>query len=135
VVVNLVPLTPATDGMVGRREIDLLRRGAVFVNVGRGRTVDTAALTDRVRTGEVIACLDVTEPEPLPPASELIDLPTTILSPHIAGLVSAGHPRSLALMVDELTRHFAGHEPWFSILPRTVANRQGARLDASGVGT
>ena len=125
VVVCLVPLTPRTEGMVGSEQVDLMKDGAVFVNVARGKVVDNAALIRRARLGELIVCLDVNDPEPLHSDSPLFDIPTVILSPHIAGVVAAGRPRTLSLMIDELERHFAGHEPWFSILPRTLANRYG----------
>lgn len=125
VVICLVPLTARTEGMLGREQVDLMKEGAVFVNVARGKVVDTEALVRRAQVGDLIVCLDVTEPEPLPSDSPLYDIPTVILSPHIAGVVAAGRPRSLSLMIDELGRHFAGDETWFSILPRTLANRYG----------
>lgn len=125
VVVCLVPLTPRTEGMVGRQQVDLMKNEVVFVNVARGKVVDNQALIRRAERGEIFLCLDVNDPEPLHEHSPLFDIPTTILSPHIAGVVAAGRPRTLSLMIDELERHFAGHEPWFSILPRTIANRAG----------
>lgn len=125
VVVCLVPITPRTEGMLGAREFALMKEGAVFVNVSRGKVVDTAALLERAREEKVIACLDVSDPEPLPPDSPLRDVPSVILSPHIAGITDVGRARSLSLMLDELGRHFAGDETWYSILPHTLANRTG----------
>ncbi len=66
VVINLVPQTAATTGMLGVRELALLKPGTVFVNVSRGAVADTAALIERLRDGDIIACLDVVDPEPLP---------------------------------------------------------------------
>jgi phosphoglycerate dehydrogenase-like enzyme len=123
IVVCLVPLTPATERMLGVRELGMMRPGTVFVNVSRGKIVDSEALTELVQRGQIIACLDTTDPEPLPADSPLIDEPGAILSPHVAGLVSVGRARSLSLMLDELELHFAGHEPRFQLLPRTIANR------------
>lgn len=125
VVVCLVPITPRTEGMLGAHEFSLMKEGAVFVNVSRGKVVDTTALLARARSERIIACLDVTDPEPLPPDSPLLDVPSVILSPHIAGITDVGRARSLSLMLDELSRHFAGDETWYSILPRTLANRTG----------
>ncbi|MGH7910370.1 MAG: NAD(P)-dependent oxidoreductase, partial [Candidatus Dormibacteraceae bacterium] len=65
-VVCLAPLTPGTEHLLGRRELDLLRAGTVFVNVSRGRVVDTEALVDRLRRGDITAGLDVFDPEPIP---------------------------------------------------------------------
>jgi phosphoglycerate dehydrogenase-like enzyme len=132
VVVCLVPITPRTEGMLGAREFSLMKDGAVFVNVSRGKIVDTNALVERARSGKLIACLDVTDPEPLPPESPLLKMPTVILSPHIASAVAGGLARSLSLMLDELARHFAGHETWFTIHSRTLANRTGRPAPTGG---
>jgi len=118
VVVCLVPLTARSAGMLGRREIELLKPGAVFVNVSRGPVVDTAALVDRLSRGDVIACLDVVDPEPLAADSPLRAMPNVFLSPHIAGVTAAAEPRFVDLMVDEVLRVLAGHRPRFRLTPR-----------------
>ena len=85
VIVCLAPHTPATEGMIGRRELDLIPSNAVFVNVSRGVVVDSEALIARLKRGDIVAGLDVFDPEPIPPDSEIIGLPNVFLSPHIAG--------------------------------------------------
>src|SRR5690606_32434867 len=83
VIVCLVPLTPATHGLVGDGLLSHLRDGAVFVNVGRGAVIDEAALlrhAPRLALG-----LDVYHDEPLPAASPLRRIPHAVLTPHIAG--------------------------------------------------
>lgn len=125
VVVCLVPLTPATRGMLGERELDALQSGAVFVNVSRGAVVDTEALITRLRVGDVIACLDVFDPEPIPADSPVRQMPNVFLTPHIAGVTAAGRHRFFELMVDELERCFAGHETRHDLGARTIANRRG----------
>lgn len=84
VVVNLVPLSDATTGVVGAAELDALDDG-VLINVGRGPTVDIdallAALDDRLRG----AVLDVFETEPLPSDSPLWGRSDVIVTPHVAG--------------------------------------------------
>lgn len=124
-VVCTVPLTPSTRGMIGKTELDLLRPGSVFVNVSRGPVVDSPALIDRLRYGDIVAGLDVFDPEPIPADSPIKDLPNVFLSPHMAGVTAACHPRNFELMVDELTRFFRGHETLYDLLPRTLANRRG----------
>ena len=124
-VVCLAPLTPATRRMIGRRELDLLRPGAVLVNVSRGAIVDPEALIARLRRGDVVAGLDVFDPEPIPADSPIKDLPNVFLSPHIAGVTAASRARFFALMVDELERFFHGHETLFDLTPRSLANRRG----------
>jgi phosphoglycerate dehydrogenase-like enzyme len=125
VVVCLAPITPATRGMLGRRELGLIRDDAVFVNVSRGAIVQTDALIERLRDGRLVACLDVFDPEPIPVDSPVRDMPNVFLSPHIAGVTAQGRSRFFRIMVDELERFLAGHETRYDLLPRTIANRTG----------
>lgn len=125
VVVCLVPLTPATRGMLGAREFDLLRPGAVFVNVSRGGVVQSQALIDRLKRGDITAGLDVFDPEPIPPDSEIIHLPNVFLSPHVGAHTGDPYRPFFQIMVDELDHFFHGHETWFDLTPRSKANRAG----------
>lgn len=125
VVVCLAPLTPKTRGMIGRKEIGLLRPGSVFVNVSRGAIVDSAALMDRLRLGDIVASLDVFDPEPIPVDSPVRSMRNVFLTPHIAGVTAASRTRFFSLMVEELRRFFAGHETLYDLSPRTLANRRG----------
>ncbi len=125
VVVCLVPLTPKTRGMLGARELELIPPGTVFVNVSRGPVVDSKALVERLRRGDIFAGLDVFDPEPIPPDSEIIHLPNVFLSPHVGARTGDPHPHFFRLMVDELDRFFNGHETWFDLTPRAQANRLG----------
>lgn len=125
VIVCLAPLTPRTKGLIGKRELDLIPGDAVFVNVSRGAIVDTEALISRLKRGDIIAGLDVFDPEPIPPDSEIINLPNVFLSPHIAGVTAPSYPKMFELMVDELERFFNGHDPYFELTSRSIANRRG----------
>ncbi|MGH2928816.1 MAG: NAD(P)-dependent oxidoreductase, partial [Solirubrobacteraceae bacterium] len=129
-VVCLAPLTPGTEHLLGRRELDLLRAGTVFVNVSRGRVVDTEALVDRLRRGDITAGLDVFDPEPIPGDHPIKALPNVFLSPHIASHTEATRKRFFSLMVDELERFFDGDRPLFELTPRALANRRAAPLAA-----
>ena len=126
VIVCLAPLTPATEGMIGRRELDMIPSNSVFVNVSRGAVVDSDALIARLKRGDIVAGLDVFDPEPIPADSEIIGLPNTFLSPHIAGVTLTSRHRFFSLMVDELERFFRGEEPLFELTPRSLANRRGS---------
>ena len=126
VIVCLAPITPATEGMIGRRELDMIPSNSVFVNVSRGAIVDSDALIARLKRGDIVAGLDVFDPEPIPPDSEIIGLPNTFLTPHIAGVTLASNQRFFTLMVDELERFFRGDEPLFQLNPRSLANRRGS---------
>ncbi|MCB0142193.1 MAG: hydroxyacid dehydrogenase [Caldilineaceae bacterium] len=126
VVVCLVPLTPGTQGLLGARELNLIQPGAVFVNVSRGAVVDSAALIARLARNDIIAGLDVFDPEPIPPDSPILELPNVFLSPHVGAHTGDAYRPFMALMVDELERFFHGHETHFDLTPRSLANRSGA---------
>lgn len=66
VLVVTAPLTAETERLVDAAMLAALPAGALVVNAGRGRIVDTAALVDEVKSGRLRAALDVTDPEPLP---------------------------------------------------------------------
>ncbi|MSQ08117.1 MAG: hypothetical protein EXR44_02270 [Dehalococcoidia bacterium] len=125
VVVCLAPLTPATKGMLGRREFGLLRPGAVFVNVSRGAIMQTDALIERLQKKDVVACLDVFNPEPVPQDSPVRHMENVFLTPHIAGVTERSRTRFFELMVGELKRFFDGHETRHDLMPRTMADRRG----------
>ena len=129
VIVCLAPLTPRTKGLIGKPELDLIPSNAVFVNVSRGAIVDSDALTTRLKRGDIIAGLDVFDPEPFPPDSEIIHLPNVFLSPHIAGVTAPSYPKMFSLMVDEMIRFINGHEPYFELSPRSIANRRGTEYE------
>ncbi|MFD7024313.1 NAD(P)-dependent oxidoreductase [Promicromonospora sukumoe] len=104
--VSLLPAVPATRHILDARLLGLLPSSARFVNVGRGATVDEAALEDALRSGRLAgAALDVMETEPLPEDSPLWDVPNLILTPHVAG----GRPRGAArFLAEQLTAWRAG---------------------------
>lgn len=110
VVVLLVPLTDETRGMVDDRFLGAMRHGALLVNVARGAVVDTDALVDALRDGQVRAALDVSDPEPLPAGHPLWECPGLLLTPHIGGASSAMEPRARALVREQLERFVRGEE-------------------------
>jgi len=116
--VNILPLTPATRGWLGRRELALLPRGAFFVNVGRGATVDTEALVEALRSGHLVgAGLDVTEPEPLPAEHPLWTLPNVLITPHYSGAQPNGFKAAGELFVENLGRYVRG-EPLLNVVDK-----------------
>jgi phosphoglycerate dehydrogenase-like enzyme len=125
IVVCLVPLTPATKGMLGEREFGLLKAGAVFVNVSRGPVANSQALINRLKQGDIVAGLDVFDPEPIPAGHEILTLPNVFLSPHIGWATGDPIRPFFELAVDELQRFLDGHEPWYELTPRSRANRTG----------
>jgi phosphoglycerate dehydrogenase-like enzyme len=117
VVVNLLPLTDETRGMVGARELELMRAGALYVNAGRGATTDTSALVDALRARHVRAVLDVVDPEPLPPDHPLWEVPDVVITPHRAGDTPGAERASWKLAAEQLRRYAAG-EPLQNVVSR-----------------
>ena len=116
--VNLLPLTSATRGWIGARELLSLPRGAFFVNLGRGGTVDTPALVEALRSGHLGgAGLDVTEPEPLPKEHPLWTLPNVIITPHYSGAQPDYFAHVGELFVANLERYVRG-EPLFNVVDK-----------------
>jgi len=98
VLINILPASDATRGIVDAAVLDQLPAHAWLVNVGRGSTVDEAAVLAAVRSGRLGgAALDVVHTEPLPGDSGLWDEPNIILTPHAAG----GRPLGAAALVAE----------------------------------
>lgn len=105
------PLLSSTRGLIGSREIALMKRSAILVNTGRGGIVDEVALADALREGRLrYAGVDVFEREP-PAASPLLDLSNTVLSPHIAGLSESSVIEMVERAVDSVLETLAGRVP------------------------
>ncbi len=102
------PALEATRHMIDARRLALLRDGATLINTARGSLIDQAALTRELVSGRISAVIDVTEPEVLPKASPLYDLPNVLLTPHIAGAVGRERERLGAMAVAEVERFLAG---------------------------
>ena len=111
------PLLPETTGLVGAHLLGLLRDGSVLINTARGKIIDAAALERECVSGRIDAVLDVTDPEPLPPDSPLLDLPNVFITPHVAGAVGNEIARLGELAVSELERLAAGQPLQHAISP------------------
>ncbi|WP_350276484.1 hydroxyacid dehydrogenase [Kribbella sp. HUAS MG21] len=111
------PLLPETVGLVDARLLGLLKDGSALINTARGKIVDPDALLRECASGRIDAILDVTEPEPLPPDSPLLDLPNVFVTPHVAGAVGHEIARLGELAVSELERLAAGKPLEHAISP------------------
>ena len=126
-VVNVLPITPATHKMFGAREFAAMKPTAVFVNIGRGATVDEPALIDALRDGVIAgAALDVFEEEPLPADNPLWRMPNVLVSPHRAGDHEGWEGDVVTLFVDNLRRFVAG-EPLRNVVDVELGYAPGAR--------
>jgi D-2-hydroxyacid dehydrogenase (NADP+) len=109
VVVNALPYTQATQRTFDARVFAAMKRSALFINVGRGGTVDTTALVQALTSGALGgAGLDVTDPEPLPSEHPLWQAPNVILTPHVAADSDLGNARVWEIVRENLRRYAAG---------------------------
>ena len=114
VVVDLLPLTAETERFVNADFLARMKMGSLFVNAGRGSTVDTDALLDALNAGRISAALDVTEPEPLPADHPLWRAPNVLITPHLAGATKRWSRRGYRFAGEQLRRYAAG-EPLLGV--------------------
>jgi phosphoglycerate dehydrogenase-like enzyme len=118
VVVVAAPLTPETLGLMGAQQFMQLPKGAVFVNVGRAKIVDTDALIAALQSGHLGgASLDVFPAEPLPPEHPLWKTPNVILTPHTSGFRQGHWDDVITLFGDNLERWLRGEPLKFRVEP------------------
>jgi D-2-hydroxyacid dehydrogenase (NADP+) len=111
VVASTLPYTEETHHLLGRTEFDLMPDGVIIVNIGRGGTIDEAAMVEALRSGKIRAAgLDVFETEPLPEDSPLWDMENVLLTPHYGGLTPRDNERVFDIFVDNLERYLRGDE-------------------------
>ncbi len=107
-----IPLLGETRGIIGARELALLRPGAVVVNVSRGGLVDTQALVAALESGQLSgAGLDVLEHEPPEPDDPILRAPNVILTPHFAWYSVASERRARTISVDGMIDYLEGRQP------------------------
>lgn len=103
VLIVAVPLSAATEGLIGGEVLAALPDGALVVNVARGRVADTDAILHEA--GRLRFALDVTDPEPLPPDHPLWRAPGVLISPHTGGPSTAFRPRAVRYLREQLTAY------------------------------
>ena len=109
------PLTTETRGMIDRRRLKRLKKGAVVIVVSRGSIVDEDALADALRSGRLAgAALDATAQEPPAPESPLWDAPNLLLSPHVSADSPQLWERRKDVFKENLRRYLAG-EPLLNL--------------------
>jgi len=111
ILILCVPLTNQTRGMIDGPALALMPPGAVLINVARGPVVVESALVAALEAGHLSgAGLDVTEQEPLPPASRLWDLPNVLITPHVGAQSRSRYDDATNLFCENLRRFLRGQE-------------------------
>jgi glyoxylate/hydroxypyruvate reductase A len=112
------PHTPETEGIIGERELAVMKPSAVLINIGRGALVDEDALIRALRETRLAgAALDVLRDEPPPQDSPLWEMPNVILSPHSASTVTQENARITEIFCDNLRRYLHG-QPLRNVLDK-----------------
>ena len=105
-----VTLTPETERLLGKKEIDAMKDGAILINTAQGRVIDEAALNDALKSGKLSgAGLDVFDEEPPAKDNPLFTLDNTILSPHSGFHTVEAIKRKTDILVDNIVKFFKGH--------------------------
>jgi len=104
-----VTLTPETEKLIGKREIDIMKNNAVIINTSQGKVVDEKALVEALKSNKLsFAGLDVLEEEPPPKNNPLFKLSHTVLSPHIAFNTVEAEARCTDICVDNVAKFIEG---------------------------
>ncbi|MEP6609018.1 MAG: D-2-hydroxyacid dehydrogenase [Burkholderiaceae bacterium] len=108
-VILTVPHTPSTEGLMNRARFQLMKRGAFFINIGRGMTTRLDDLVAALDAGEIAgAALDVFEQEPLPVDHPLWTMPGVLITPHTAGYGPYLDDRRYDILFENCRRFLAG---------------------------
>lgn len=109
IVILCVPLNSQTQHMIDAAAFASMKPGAILINVARGPVVDEAALVDALNSGQLSAAgLDVTEFEPLDPASPLWEMSNVIITPHVGAQSAKRVDDSTDLFCENLERYLRG---------------------------
>ncbi|MDO3408568.1 D-2-hydroxyacid dehydrogenase [Saccharibacillus sp. CPCC 101409] len=118
VIVNILPLTDETRRFFNKDSLAYVKKGALFINVGRGQSVDTDALIEALDSGRLSgAALDVFEQEPLPEDHPLWKRDDVVITPHVAGNTDHYDERAAEIFIANLEAFVKGKE-----LPRNLVD-------------
>ena len=112
------PHTPQSEGMIGPRQFELMKKGAYFIAVSRGKLYNTDALVKALDSRKLAgAGLDVTNPEPLPKGHPLWGFENVVITPHIAGQSDNVNARQMDLFKQNIA-HFVKGEPLVNVVDK-----------------
>lgn len=125
VVVLCAASNAGTKNLIDARMIKLLKPNAVFVNVARAALVETNALVERLKKGDLVAAVDVFDKEPLEKNHPLRRLPNVFITPHRAGGLISSVDRIMNWLIDDLENVMAGRKQEYAVSESMIS-----RLDA-----
>jgi phosphoglycerate dehydrogenase-like enzyme len=115
-----VRLSDRTRGLVGARELGLMKPRACLINISRGPIVDEAALIDALRRQAIAgAGIDTFDIEPLPSEHPILKLPNTVLTPHVGYVTEEGYRAFYSGVVEDIWA-FASGEPIRVVNPEVL---------------
>jgi glyoxylate reductase len=116
-----VALTSETKGLIGARELGLMKAQAYLINTARGPVVDEGALVDALRRRQIAgAALDVATVEPVRPGNALLGLDNLVITPHIGSATVATRTKMADLAVENLIAFFEGRRPAHCVNPEVL---------------
>jgi len=111
-------LSPETHRLIGRAELQKMKKTAILINTARGAIVDEEALAEALHQGTIAgAGLDVFADEPLNPRHALRRCPNVLLTPHVAGQTREAMARMTEMMLENIQRVARGEEPRYRVNP------------------
>ena len=114
-------LNPTSRGLIGARELALMRPGAYLVNTARGPVVDQDALRDALTSGTIAgAALDVLQEEPPPATEPLVTFPNVIVTPHIGTATEETRRAMRELAVSNVVAVLTGEAPPAIVNPEVL---------------
>ncbi len=117
-VVNTLPLTPLTRGLIGLPELRHMRPEAFLINVSRGFIIEENSLRNALKQKIIAgALLDVFDMEPLPSSSPMYNTPGLVVTPHISGVFAGMVDAIVEMFRENLGLYIAG-KPLFNVVGR-----------------
>lgn len=111
-----VPLAESTKGLIGKKELLLMKKSAFIINTSRGPIIDEEALISALLNKEIAgAALDVFNKNPPDKNSQLLTMPNVIATPHIAGATIDAYKRIFTISVENIQRMEQGEAPLFVV--------------------
>lgn len=117
-------LNESTKGLIGEKELSLVKPTAYIINTARAGLIDQRALVNALKKGAIAgAALDVFWEEPIPQNSELLKLDNVTLTTHLAGTTKEALTRSPELLMEDIAKLLSNQNPRFIVNPEVLKNK------------